>query len=140
MHDRLFAERDAMSGRENAVSVEVNPQGMTLQERITESLLKMAEQITEIITKSHTRELEDIVRKQIKTGAEKVNASGVDKYGQLQIGAFNEGVKLEIHRNKKSLAAFANAANDFLFRWTCCLFGLYYSTYSTSPLRYSPSG
>ena len=121
MHDRLFAERDAMSGRENAVSVEVNPQGMTLQERITESLLKMAEQITEIITKSHTRELEDIVRKQIKTGAEKVNASGVDKYGQLQIGAFNEGVKLEIHRNKKSLAAFANAANDFLFRWISSL-------------------
>ncbi len=44
MHDRLFAERDAISGRENAVSVEVNPQGMTLQERITDNLLKMAEQ------------------------------------------------------------------------------------------------
>jgi hypothetical protein len=31
-------------------------------------VMRAAEQIAEIITKSHTRELEDIVRKQIKTG------------------------------------------------------------------------
>lgn len=43
-HDRLFAERDAISGRQNAVSAEVNPQSMTLMERITESLMKAAVQ------------------------------------------------------------------------------------------------
>ena len=203
MHDRLFAERDAMSGRENAVSVEVNPQGMTLQERITESLLKMAEQnkdnvelrlsairaygrdlanviklmraqrgydrntvnmfvslakmylrnnamsgmlsydisrllglisranggygpqvmraaeqIAEIITKSHTRELEDVVRKQIKTGAEKVNASGVvvqggvDVVGKRVLNTFRDAINMtsEEEFEKAFREAFERAA------------------------------
>ena len=215
MHDRLFAERDAMSGRENAVSVEVNPQAMTLQERITESLLKMAEQnkdnvelrlsairaygrdlanviklmraqrgydrntvnmfvslakmylrnnamsgmssydisrllglisranggygpqvmraaeqIAEIITKSHTRELEDIVRKQIKTGAEKVNASGVvvqsgvDVVGKRVLNTFRDAINMtsEEEFEKAFREAFERAAkfpNDVEVKAAC---------------------
>ena len=202
-HDRLFAERDAISGRENAVSVEVNPQSMTLMERITESLMKhaeknkenidmrlsairaygrdlanviklmraqrgydrntvnmfvslakmylrnnamsgmssndisrllglisranggygpqvmrAAEQIAEIITKSHTKELEDIVRKQIKTGAEKVNASGVvvqggvDIIGKRVLNTFRDAInmKSEEEFEKAYKEAFERAA------------------------------
>lgn len=162
MHDCLFAERDAITGESMPAGLQTNPQAMTLQERITESLLNLAEQekenvemrlsairaygrdlanviklmnaqksydkrtvrmftdlvkmylrnnamdglssyeiarllnlmqratggrekmvnqvavkIAEIITYEHTRQLKEIMEKQMKTGAEKVNASGV---------------------------------------------------------------
>lgn len=170
MHDRLFAERDAITGESMPAGLQTNPQAMTLQERITESLLKLAEKekenvemrlsairaygrdlanviklmnaqkgydkntvrmftdlvkmylrnnamsgmsgydvmrllnlmqratggnakmvnqaavkIAEIITKEHTRQLKEIMEKQMKTGAEKVNASGVVVQGGVDI-------------------------------------------------------
>ena len=170
MHDRLFAERDAITGESKPAGLQTNPQAMTLQERITESLLKHAEQekenvemrlsairaygrdlanviklmnaqkvydrntvrmftdlvkmymrnnamdgmssydvmrllnlmqratggnanmvnqaavkIAEIITKEHTRQLKEIMEKQMKTGAERVNASGVVVQGGVDI-------------------------------------------------------
>lgn len=170
-HDRLFAQRDELTQNKAVpVSIEVNPQGMTLQERITESLMKLskenqenvdtrlaairaygnsldnvlklmraqkgydkktvdmfvglvkmylrnnavkgmsnydiyrllglinrasagyrttvnraAERIVDIITKSHARELQDMMNRQLKTGAERVNASGVVIQGGVDI-------------------------------------------------------
>ena len=170
MHDRLFAERDAITGESKGVGIQVNPKAMTLQERITEGILKLAEKekenvemrlsairaygrdlanviklmnaqkgydrrtveaftdlvkmylrnnamkglssyeiirllnlmqkatggrekvvynsavkIAEIITYEHTRQLEEIMDKQMKTGAERVNASGVVVQGGVDI-------------------------------------------------------
>ena len=170
MHDRLFAERDAITGESMPAGLQTNPQAMTLQERITESLLKHAEQekenvemrlsairaygrdlanviklmnaqkgydkrtvriftdlvkmylrnnamsgmssykiirllnlmqkatgghaktvngaavkIAEIITNEHTKQLKEIMEKQMKTGAERVNASGVVVQGGVDI-------------------------------------------------------
>ncbi len=170
MHDSLFAERDAITGESMPAGLQTNPQAMTLQERITESLLKHAEQekenvemrlsairaygrdlanviklmnaqkvydrntvriftdlvkmylrnnamsgmssykiirllnlmqkatgghaktvngaavkIAEIITNEHTSQLEEIMEKQMKTGAERVNASGVVVQGGVDI-------------------------------------------------------
>lgn len=169
-HDRLFAERDAITNEGKPVEEQYNPQAMTLQERITESLLKLANkekenvemrlsaikayghdlanyiklmnaqkgydrktvrmftdfvkmylrnnamdglssykiarlmnlmqratgghaktvnraavEIAEIITGAHTKQLNDIMEKQIKTGREKVNASGVVVQGGVDI-------------------------------------------------------
>jgi hypothetical protein len=42
MHDRLFAESDAITCESKPAGLQTNPQSMTLQERITESLLKQA--------------------------------------------------------------------------------------------------
>ena len=170
MHDRLFAERDAITGESMPAGLQTNPQAMTLQERITESLLKLADKekenvemrlsairaygrdlanviklmnaqkgydkrtvrmftdlvkmylrnnamdgmssydvmrllnlmqkatggnanmvnqaavkIAEIITNEHTRQLKEIMEKQMKTGAERVNASGVVVQGGVDI-------------------------------------------------------
>ena len=186
MHDRLFAERDAITGESMPAGLQTNPQAMTLQERITESLLKHAEQekenvemrlsairaygrdlanviklmnaqkgydkrtvriftdlvkmymrnnamkgmssykiirllnlmqkatggyaktvnraavkIAEIITSEHTSQLKEIMEKQMKTGAERVNASGVvvqggvDIIGKRILNTYKSAIELE---------------------------------------------
>ncbi len=199
-HDRLFAERDAMSGRPS-VSIEQNPESMTLMERITEGLMRLAkenednvetrlaairaysrelgnalklmraqkgydrrtvgmfvnlvkmymrnhavkgmsgyditrllglisranggygmqvyraaEQIAEIITKSHANELEEMVRKQVRTGREKVNASGVvvqggvDIIGKRVLNTFKDAI--EITDTEAFNKSFADSRNS----------------------------
>jgi hypothetical protein len=175
MHDRLFAERDAITGESKPAGLQTNPQSMTLQERITESLLKQANKekeniemrlsairaygrdlanviklmnaqkgydrntvrmftdlvkmylrnnamsgmssydiarlmnlmqratggrenmvnqvavkIAEIITGAHTKQLNGIMEKQIKTGKERVNTSGVVVQGGRECNSVEE--------------------------------------------------
>ena len=204
MHDRLFAERDAITGESMPAGLQTNPQAMTLQELITESLLKHAEQekenvemrlsairaygrdlanviklmnaqkvydrntvrmftdlvkmylrnnamdglssyeiarllnlmqratggrekmvnqvavkIAEIITEAHTKQLNDIMEKQIKTGREKVNASGVvvqggvDIIGKRVLNTYRDAIKVATEEDfkKRYDAAFARVGD-----------------------------
>ena len=204
MHDRLFAERDAITGESKPAGLQTNPQAMTLQERITESLLKHAEQekenvemrlsairaygrdlanviklmnaqkgydrntvrsftdlvkmymrnnamdgmssyevmrllnlmqkatgghaktvngaavkIAEIITEAHTKQLEAIMEKQIKTGKERVNASGVvvqggvDIIGKRVLNTYRDAIKVATEEDfkKRYDAAFARVGD-----------------------------
>ena len=204
MHDRLFAERDAITGESKPAGLQTNPQAMTLQERITESLLKHAEQekenvemrlsairaygrdlanviklmnaqkgydkntvrmftdfvkmymrnnamddmssyevmrllnlmqkatgghaktvngaavkIAEIITGAHTKQLNDIMEKQIKTGKERVNASGVvvqggvDIIGKRVLNTYRDAIAVATEEDfkKRYDAAFARVGD-----------------------------
>ena len=204
MHDRLVAERDAITGESKPAGLQTNPQAMTLQERITESLLKHAEQekenvemrlsairaygrdlanviklmnaqkvydrntvrmftdlvkmylrnnamkgmssyevmrllnlmqkatgghaktvngaavkIAEIITNEHTKQLEAIMEKQIKTGREKVNASGVvvqggvDIIGKRVLNTYRDAIAVATEEDfkKRYDAAFARVGD-----------------------------
>ena len=200
LHDELFAQRDAIIGEGKKVIEMEAPKGMTLKERITESLLKLAGdnnanvdarlaairalnndmanvlklmrvqkeydrntvamftglvkqylrnnamkgmssydimrllglmqratggyrlpvyrvavKIADIITKEHTRQLEEMMRRQMKTGAEKVNASGVvvqggvDIVGKRVLNAYQKAI--EGDDAAKFEEDFANAVN-----------------------------
>jgi hypothetical protein len=82
---KMYLRNNAMSGMSSYDIARL----MNLMQRATGGRENMVNQvavkIAEIITGAHTKQLNDIMEKQIKTGKEKVNASGVVVQGGVDI-------------------------------------------------------